>query len=101
VLYLELIPGLLADMLPDRYGNELINLWLAQQGRPENSMNPVEMLCFNGTRGIGALEFEPATLKESKRTFSVELESVVDIAQRILSKKEALLSDEIAKLVYI
>lgn len=83
------LPGLLADSLPDRYGNELINLWLAQQGRPMDSMNPVEMLCFIGTRGMGALEFEPATLKESKGTFSVEIESLVNIARKILSKKEA------------
>lgn len=83
------LPGLLADTLPDRYGNELINLWLAQQGRPENSMNPVEMLCFIGTRGMGALEFEPAIIKENKRTFSVEIESLVDVAQRMISKKEA------------
>ncbi|HBG25428.1 MAG TPA: toxin HipA [Rikenellaceae bacterium] len=83
------LPGLLADMLPDRYGSELINLWLAQQGRPENSMNPVEMLCFIGTRGIGALEFEPVIISESKRTFSVEIENLVEIAQKMLSKKEA------------
>ncbi len=83
------LPGLLADVLPDRYGNELINLWLAQQGRPQNSMNPVEMLCFIGTRGMGALEFEPATWKESKRTFSVEIETLVEIAKNMLFKKEA------------
>lgn len=53
------LPGLLADALPDKYGNQLINIWLAQQGRPQDSMNPVEMLCFIGTRGMGALEFEP------------------------------------------
>jgi len=83
------LPGLLADALPDRYGNELINLWLAQQGRPADSMNPVEMLCFIGRRGMGALEFEPATIPEGKRTFSVEIDSLVDIAQRMLSQKEA------------
>lgn len=83
------LPGLLADALPDRYGNELINLWLAQQGRPMNSMNPVEMLCFIGTRGMGALEFEPAILTESKRSFSVEIENLVGIARKMLSKKEA------------
>ena len=44
------LPGLLADMLPDRYGNQLINTWLVQNGRPENSMNPVEQLRFIGTR---------------------------------------------------
>ena len=87
------LPGLLADVLPDRYGNELINLWLAQQGRPLDSMNPVETLCFIGTRGMGALEFEPTTFKESKRTFSVEIDSLVDIAQKMLTKKEAFVTN--------
>ncbi len=84
------LPGLLADVLPDRYGNELINLWLARQGRPQDSMNPVEMLCFIGTRGMGALEFEPATWKESKRTVSVEIDTLVEVAKSMLSNKEAL-----------
>ena len=83
------LPGLLADSLPDRYGNQLINLWLAQQGRPQDSMNPVEMLCFIGTRGMGALEFEPAVLKETKRTFSIEIDSLVDTANKMLDKREA------------
>ncbi len=83
------LPGLLADVLPDKYGNELINLWLAQQGRQMDSMNPVEMLCFIGTRGMGALEFEPATIKENKKTFSIEIDSMVDIAKKMLSKKAA------------
>lgn len=83
------LPGLLADMLPDRYGNELINSWLAQRGRPQNSMNPIEMLCFIGTRGMGALEFEPILMKENKRTFSVEIDSLVDISQKLLETKES------------
>lgn len=82
------LPGLLADILPDRYGTELINIWLAQQGRPQDSMNPVEMLCFMGTRGMGALEFGPIQFKETKRSFAIEIESLVDIAQKMLSKKE-------------
>ncbi|MCR8669353.1 type II toxin-antitoxin system HipA family toxin [Aestuariibaculum sp. M13] len=82
------LPGLLADVLPDKYGNQLINSWLAQQGRPENSMNPVEQLCFIGTRGMGALEFEPTQLKPNKNTFEVEIDSLVDIAQRMLHKRE-------------
>ena len=83
------LPGLLADALPDRYGNQLINLWLAQQGRPQDSMNPIEMLCFIGTRGMGALEFEPVILKENKRTFSIEIDSLVATAQQMLDKKKA------------
>ncbi len=81
------LPGLLADVLPDKYGNQLINMWLAQQGRSQNSMNPVEMLCFIGARGMGAMEFEPAAFKESKRTFSIEVDSLVDIAKKMLSQK--------------
>jgi serine/threonine-protein kinase HipA len=83
------LPGLLADMLPDKYGNQLINMWLAQRGRAQDSMNPIEMLCFIGTRGMGALEFEPATFKENKRTFSIEIDSLVDIAQKMLTKRES------------
>lgn len=81
------LPGLLADALPDKYGNQLINVWLAQNGRPANSMNPVEQLCFIGGRGMGALEFEPAQLK-SQQAFSVEVKSLVEIAQKMLSKRE-------------
>ena len=87
------LPGLLADMLPDRYGSELINLWLAQQGRSENSMNPVEMLCFIGKRGMGALEFEPAILKQNVNTFSIDVDSLVETAGKMLSKKEAFVTN--------
>ena len=83
------LPGLLADVLPDKYGNQLINIWLAQQGRPQDSMNPAEMLCFIGSRGMGALEFEPVTINESKKTFSIEINSLVDIAQKLLTKKKS------------
>lgn len=82
------LPGLLADSLPDKYGNQLIDVWLAQRGRPKNSMNPVEKLCFIGTRGMGALEFEPAQLKATKQTFSIEIESLVSMAKEMLSKRE-------------
>jgi len=78
------LPGLLADSLPDRYGNQLINVWLAQNGRPLNSMNPVEQLCFIGTRGMGALEFEPAQLKPARQTFAIEIKSLVEIAEKML-----------------
>ena len=84
------LPGLLADSLPDKYGNQLIETWLAQNGRPPNSMNPVEKLCFIGSRGMGALEFEPAQLKAGKNTFSVEIKSLVDIAKKILSERKNL-----------
>jgi len=54
------LPGMLADSLPDKFGNALINVWLTQQGRDIDSFNPVERLCYTGTRGMGALEFKPS-----------------------------------------
>lgn len=87
------LPGLLSDALPDKYGNRLINIWLAQQGRPDNSMNPVEKLCFIGTRGMGALEFEPAQIKAGKTSFAIELDSLVDVAKRMLSQRENFLTN--------
>ena len=54
------LPGLLADSLPDRFGNALIDAWLATQGRTPESFNAVERLCYMGARGMGALEFAPA-----------------------------------------
>lgn len=81
------LPGLLADVLPDDYGNQLINSWLAQNGRPENSMNPVELLCFIGSRGMGALEYEPSQLKSNKRAFDIELDSLVAISRKMLAKR--------------
>jgi serine/threonine-protein kinase HipA len=83
------LPGLLADMLPDKYGSHLINMWLAREGRPQDSMNPVEMLCFIGKRGMGALEFEPPVIRDNKNTFSIEINSLVDIAREMLSEREA------------
>lgn len=84
------LPGLLADVLPDKYGNTLINEWLAKNGRPANSMNPVELLCFIGNRGMGALEFEPIVVRDASKTTQLEIDSLVDIAHKILNKKKQL-----------
>ena len=83
------LPGLLADVLPDRYGNELINTWLARVGRPSGSMNPIEMLCFIGKRGMGALEFEPVVPKSANQATVVEIGSLVDVAQQILTGRQS------------
>ena len=87
------LPGMLADVLPDRYGNKLINIWLAQRGRPEESMNPVEKLCFIGARGMGALEFEPTQIASGKRTFELEMNSLIEVAQKMLNEREFFLAE--------
>ena len=82
------LPGMLADVLPDKYGNNLINAWLAKNGRPTDSMNPVELLCFIGKRGMGALEFEPVLPKSNTGATKIELENLIQVAQKILSGRQ-------------
>jgi serine/threonine-protein kinase HipA len=82
------LPGLLADVLPDKYGNSLINAWLSRNGRSSNSLNPVEQLCFIGKRGMGALEFEPVVPKEKTAATKIELDNLVHIAQEILAGRQ-------------
>jgi serine/threonine-protein kinase HipA len=83
------LPGLLADALPDTYGTTLINAWLAANGRTAESMNPVERLCYIGKRGMGALEFEPSLNMATETAVSVEINSLVEIAQQILGQRKA------------
>jgi serine/threonine-protein kinase HipA len=84
------LPGLLADSLPDTYGNAIIDAWLASQGRTAASFHPVERLCYVGSRGMGALEFEPATLAPPKSDRAVEVASLVNLANRILDERVSL-----------
>ena len=81
------LPGLVADSLPDKYGNAIIDAWLASQGRIAESFHPVERLCYVGTRGMGALEYQPATLGPAVSKRSVEVASLVDLANRILAER--------------
>jgi serine/threonine-protein kinase HipA len=87
------LPGLLADMLPDKYGNQLINAWLVQNGRPTDSLNSVELLCFIGKRGVGALEIKPSLRTEASKSTSLELDSLVSIANKILNTRESFQTD--------
>lgn len=84
------LPGLLADSLPDKYGNAIIDAWLASQGRTAASFHPVERLCYVGSRGMGALEFEPATLGPPSSKRAVAVASLVDLANQILDERSSL-----------
>ena len=84
------LPGLLADSLPDRFGNELINLWLSKQGRLPDSFNAVERLCYTGKRGMGALEFEPAVSDTNDEDAAVHISELVELASIVLSNRQNL-----------
>ena len=83
------LPGLLSDSLPDKFGNLLINQWLARQGRTPASFNPVERLCYLGSRAMGALEFHPTLLPVSPPE-TLHIEALVQLANEALSSRENL-----------
>ena len=82
------LPGLLADSLPDYFGNAVINAFLRAQGRPENSFDPVEKLCYIGKRGMGALEFKPA-LSRVRKSQKLNVNALSQLATEIMQKRES------------
>ncbi|MDP3920351.1 MAG: type II toxin-antitoxin system HipA family toxin [Candidatus Omnitrophota bacterium] len=83
------LPGMLADSLPDKFGNMLINKWLESEGRRVESFNPVERLCYIGERGIGALEYEPSQGPKVSGAHSLHVDALVALASEILTKQES------------
>jgi len=84
------LPGLLADSLPDRFGNALIDAWLATQGRSAESFNAVERLCYTGTRGMGALEFAPVLGPRPRKSARIEIDTLVRLASDVLTHRNDL-----------
>lgn len=81
------LPGLIADVLPDDYGNSIIDEWFAAKGKTVD-LTPLDRLCYIGKRGMGALEFEPANADELLNTSSqIEIHELVDLAKQILDKR--------------
>ena len=84
------LPGMLADALPDKFGNSIIDAWLARHGRDGSDFSPVERLCYTGKRGMGALEFSPAIIDKYDASVPVEVAKLVELAQEIMSERSAL-----------
>ncbi len=84
------LPGLLADSLPDKFGHVVINAWLATQGRQPDSFDVVERLCYTGERGMGALEFAPATGPKARQASRIQIDKLVELASEILTHRNNL-----------
>lgn len=84
------LPGLLADSLPDKFGDRLINTWLAGQRRPPESFNPVERLRYIGRRGMGALEFKPTIGGRARKPGTAEVAGLVRLANLALAETRCL-----------
>lgn len=87
------LPGLLADSLPDKFGNAIIDAWLARNGRTVSSFSSVERLCYIGTRGMGALEFTPPINNRIEQSVSVEVAELMMLAQEVMTHRNKLTAD--------
>lgn len=90
------LPAVLADSLPDDFGNALIDAWLAKEGRDKATFTPVERILYQGARGMGALEYRPALDGAAKASESFQIQALVELASEVLSQRESL-ADRLTK----
>lgn len=82
------LPGMIADSLPDDFGNAVLDAWIASQGRSPADITPLARLKYTGTRGMGALTYHPAIRRRGLNASQpVEIESLVSVAQQILDER--------------
>lgn len=83
------LPGLIADSLPDDYGNMIIDAWFASNGMSGSEYTPIDRLCYVGKRGMGALEYEPAQNdRELDESSVIEIAHLTDMAREVLNHRE-------------
>lgn len=82
------MPGLVADSLPDTFGNAVIEQWLISQGRSLADFNAIDRLCYTGKRGMGALEYVPASTDIGEIDESINVREMVRFASEVLSNRE-------------
>lgn len=82
------LPGMLADSLPDKFGNAVLDGWLKAQGREPGSLSPIERLCYTGSRGMGALEFRPALFDADNSAEAVRVDDLARLAAEVLRARQ-------------
>ena len=84
------LPGLIADALPDKFGNQIITEWFTRQGLPIGEITPLERLCYVGQRAMGALEFEPSKAADIlNESTEIYIDELTRLAEDIFTKREA------------
>lgn len=94
------MPGLVADSLPDRFGNAVIERWLSNQGKALSDFTAIDRLCYTGKRGMGALEYVPATMDVGDIDDDINVSEMVRFASDILSNRESVILNAEDNLTY-
>lgn len=94
------MPGLVADSLPDRFGNTVIEQWLLSMGRSLSDFTAIDRLCYTGKRGMGALEYVPASTDIKDIDENINVREMVKFASDILSRRERITLTADERLTY-
>lgn len=94
------LPGLVADSLPDDFGNKVIENWLTLQGKSINDFSAVDRLCYTGTRGMGALEYVPSTFGFKEINEDINVTEMVKFASQILKNRQDFVLDAGKSVTY-
>ncbi len=92
------LPGVFADALPDRFGNEIIKRYFEAQGRPKDALSPVQRLLYVGDRGMGALQFSPMLPAVASTDEALEVRHLVDQARRVIEGDTTVAVSEIMQV---
>ncbi|MCR5391298.1 MAG: type II toxin-antitoxin system HipA family toxin [Lachnospiraceae bacterium] len=84
------MPGLVADSLPDRFGNTVIEQWLMSLGKSLSDFSAIDRLCYTGKRGMGALEYVPASTDIKDIDENINVSEMVKFASDILTNREGI-----------
>lgn len=84
------MPGLVADSLPDRFGNAVIEQWLMSLGKSLSDFTAIDRLCYTGKRGMGALEYVPASTEIKDIDENINVREMVKFASDVLAGKESI-----------
>lgn len=79
------LPAMLADALPDAFGNALTTAYLVGEGVPTSAITPLDRLAYLASRGLGALEFRPPRGPQPRKTTAIDLAELVLAARSALS----------------
>ncbi len=84
------MPGLVADSLPDKFGNAVIEQWLMSLGKSLSDFTAIDRLCYTGKRGMGALEYVPASTDIKDIDENINVQEMVKFASDILADREGI-----------
>lgn len=87
------LPGLLADSLPDDFGNSILNAWVASEGRSVSDITPLQRLSYTGERGMGALTYKPTKVRAFRGSESIQIDTLVKVAQDVLESRNSFEAD--------